>query len=464
MASISQDVNKEVKDDFALEPVPESKKTLRYGSLVNTTIGVATAMVFMQLGSIMAISFGSVNAIIALVYATVASSLLSVGTCYLAGRSGMNVNLMARGGGFGYIGASLTSIIYAQNFIMYCAIEGAIMAAAVYEYLPIVPIEAYMIFFGLIVIPLNWFGIKQLDKIQKWTLPIYIVLLVAAIYLCFTMAPKYSGNPFTFLPEGQAVGGLGLLACIAIMNGLVAHLALVITDYARFIKKDELKAGSVALGSAIPVLGILVGGVIGIYFGVRFMEGNPGIYFVNMLGIGGALFTILTQLRINVNNLYSGSMSLANFFENVFKFKPGRNFWVATVAIVAIILMLLNVLDYLDVILTFQGVFVFAWVSIILADAFIVKKFMKIGTVHYEYRQSKLYAWNPTGVISIFVASMVGTFAVFGYFGDFIMNIAAFLSGVIAAIMYVVAVKLTNGKFYQKQTVNLENESLTEAQ
>lgn len=99
-------------------------------------------MVFMQLGSIMAISFVSVNAIIALVYATVASSLLSVGTYHLAGRSGMNVNLMARGGGFGYIGASLTSIIYAQNFIMYCAIEGAIMAAAVYEYLPIVPIEA----------------------------------------------------------------------------------------------------------------------------------------------------------------------------------------------------------------------------------------------------------------------------------------------------------------------------------
>lgn len=64
--------------------------------------------------------------------------------------------------------------------------------------------------------------------------------LVAAIYLCFTMVPKYSGNPFTFLPVGQAVGGLGLLACIAIMNGLVAHLALVITDYARFIKKETL--------------------------------------------------------------------------------------------------------------------------------------------------------------------------------------------------------------------------------
>lgn len=447
MESISKE---EIKDDYALGPVPEAHKGMGLGSLVNTTIGVATALVFMQLGSIMALAFGSINAMLAIIYATIASSILGIGTSYLASKSGMNVNLMARGGGFGYIGASLTSIIYASNFIMYCAIEGAIMAAAVYEYFPIMPLQAYMIFFGLIIIPLNWFGIQQLDRIQKWSLPIYLILLAVGIYLATTMVPKYVGNPFTFLPEGKEVGGFALLACIAIMNGLVAHLALVITDYARFIKKDQIKVGSIALGSAIPVGGILFGGIIGIYFGVRFLEGNPGVYIVQILGIGGVLFTILTQLRINVNNLYSGSLSLANFFENVFKFRPGRNFWVATVAILAIVLMLLNVLDYLDVILTFQGVFVFAWVSIILTDAFIVKKVMKIGPDYYEHRQSKLYGWNPAGVIAVFAASFIGAIAVFGYFGVFMMNTAAFLSGIVAIVLYIIIVKITNGKYYQK--------------
>ncbi|MFK2825728.1 permease [Bacillus sp. B190/17] len=439
------------EEDFTLEKVPEHAKTMKWGSLVNTTVGIATAMVFMQMGSMMAMRFGSMNALVAEIYATVLTTILGIGICYYSARSGMNVNLMARGGGFGYIGASVTSIIYASNFIMYCAIEGAIMASAVHEYLPIVPIQAYMVFFGLAVIPLNWFGIKQLDKLQKWSLPIYIVLLGAAIFLSFKMVPKYEGSIFSFLPEGQEFGGAGLLACIGIMNGLVGILPLVMTDYARFIKKDELKMGVFMVGFVPMFISFFVSGLIGIYFGVRFGQENPGVYFVHILGIGGAMFTILTQLRININNLYSGSLSLASFFENVFKFKPNRTFWVVVVALAAIGLMLLNVLDYLGALLTFQGVFLFAWVSIILTDAVIVKRLLKIGPPYFEYRQKYLYAWNPVGVISLVVSSFVGTLAAFNYFGEFFTNTSAFLSGIIATLLYVTLAVATKGKYYIKQ-------------
>ncbi|WP_017755078.1 purine-cytosine permease family protein [Calidifontibacillus oryziterrae] len=459
MAEISNPMadidSKEVKkDDFSLEKVPLEGRTLGWMSITNVTLGVATAMLFMQMGSLMAISFGSVNALLAEIYATVVAGALGIGICYFAAKSGLNVNLLARGGGFGYIGASITSLIYALNFIMYCAIEGSIMAFAVHEYLPMIPVWVLMIVFGLAVIPLNWFGIKQLDKLQKWSVPIFIILLVLGFILALNIAPKIPGNPWIYLPEGAAVGGVGLLACIGIMNGLVGIMALLVSDYARFIKKEEFKVGVFAVGFIPQLVCFFIMGVIGIWFGVRMGEENPGIYFVQILGVGGALFTILTQLRINITNLYSGSLSLASFFENVFKFKPGRTFWVVFVSVAAIVLMLGGVLDHLGSLLTFQGVFLLAWGAVLVSDAVIVKKVLKIGPNYFEHRQEYLYGWNPVGVVSLIVASVIGSFAAFGHLGVFLQNVAAFFAAIIAFVLTIIIAIASKGKYYSKNAAD----------
>lgn len=442
----------EKKDDFALEKVPLDGRTMGWSSITNVTLGVATAMLFMQMGSLMAVNFGSINALLAEIYATVVAGALGIGICYFAAKSGLNVNLLARGGGFGYIGASITSLIYALNFIMYCAIEGAIMAFAVHEYLPFIPVWSLMVVFGLIVIPLNWFGIKQLDKLQKWSLPIFIILLSAGFILALKLTPKIAGNAWTYLPEGAQVGGAALLACIGIMNGLVGIMALLVSDYARFIKKEEFKIGVFAVGFIPQLVCFFIMGVIGIWFGVRMGEENPGIYFVQILGIGGALFTILTQLRINITNLYSGSLSLASFFENVFKFKPGRTFWVVFTSVAAIILMLGGVLDHLGSLLTFQGVFLLSWGAILVSDAVVVKKILKIGPNYFEHRQDYLYAWNPVGVVTIIVSSIIGSVAAFGYLGVFLQNVAAFFAAILAFAITIVLAFVTKGKYYSKKT------------
>ncbi len=158
-------------------------------------------------------------------------------------------------------------------------------------------------------------------------------------------------------------------------------------------------------------------GGLGIWFGVRLGEPNPGVYIVLLLGIWGALFTMLTQVRINITNIYSGSLSLSNFFENVFKFTPGRRFWVVITGVSAMILMLGGIVNHLDTAMTFQGVFLLTWASILVTDALIVKKLLKIGPGYYEARQDNLYKWNPVGVVSLLVASGLGTVAAIGYMG-----------------------------------------------
>ncbi|MBO1913584.1 hypothetical protein J4G37_53310, partial [Microvirga sp. 3-52] len=118
------------------------------------------------------------------IYAIIVAGILGSFIVYLSAKSGMNVNLLSRGG-FGYIGASLTSLIYASNFIMYCAFEGMILVAAVHAYFPAIPVWVLIVVFGSLVIPLNWFGIKQLDKLQKWSLPIFFIFLITAIVFTF---------------------------------------------------------------------------------------------------------------------------------------------------------------------------------------------------------------------------------------------------------------------------------------
>ncbi|WHZ05768.1 cytosine permease [Neobacillus sp. YX16] len=452
--STVQNRNKELSDDYSLDRVPLNKRNMGWLSITNITFGIATAIFYFQMGSVMALQFGAINAIISAVYAIIVAGILGTFIAYLSAKSGMNVNLLSRGGGFGYIGASLTSVIYATNFIMYCALEGLILVAAVHEFFPLIPKWGLILFFGIIVIPLNWFGIKQLDKLQKWSLPLFGIFLIAAIVVAATTPSVYDGSFWSYLPENVQVGGTALLLCIGMQHGIMGLTPLLASDYARFLKPKDMKIGIFAIGFIPQIFCFGVMGGLGIWFGVRLGEPNPGIYIVLLLGGWGALFTMITQIRINVTNIYSGSLSLSNFFENVFKFKPGRRFWVVVTGVSAIVLMLGDIVNHLETVLTFQGVFLLSWAAILGTDAVFVKKILKIGPGYYESRQQNLFKWNPVGVGSLLIASCLGTVAALGYMGTFLQSTAAFFAAILASILTIIFAISTKGRYYIKKEDN----------
>ncbi|MFS0576669.1 cytosine permease [Sporosarcina sp. 179-K 3D1 HS] len=443
-----------MQDDYSLVKVPREKRNMGWLSVTNIAFGIATAIFYFQMGSVMALKFGAINAIISSTYAIIVAGILGTFITYLSAKSGMNVNFLSRGGGFGYVGASLTSFIYATNFIMYCAFEGLILVSAVHTFFPVIPKWTLIIFFGTLVIPLNWFGIKQLDKLQKWSLPIFVIFLITAIVVSVFTPSVYEGNFWTYMPEGVEVGGEALLFCIGMHHGIMGLTALLASDYSRFLKPKDIKIGSVMIGFIPQIFCFGVMGGLGIWFGVRLNESNPGVYIVLLLGIGGALFTMLTQLRINVTNIYSSSLSLASFFENVFHFTPSRRFWVVVSGVTAMVLMLGGIVNYLDKAMTFQGVFLLAWAAILVTDAMVVKKILKIGPGYYESRQEYLYKWNPVGVWSLLIASALGTIAALGFMGEFLESTAAFFAALLAAVLTVLLAIFTKGKFYSKDAPN----------
>ncbi|MDN3428514.1 cytosine permease [Microbacterium sp. APC 3898] len=443
-------VQEEKPVDYSLDKVPREERKMGWLSITNITFGIATAIFYFQMGSVMALQFGAVNALISAGYAIIAAGIVGSIIVYLSAKSGMNVNLLSRGG-FGYVGASLTSLIYASNFIMYCAFEGMILVSAIHAYFPEFPQWILIIIFGSLVIPLNWFGIKQLNKLQKWSLPIFAFFLIAAIVVAYNRPSVYADSFWTYMPEGAQIGGTALLLCIGMQHGIMGLTSLIASDYARFLKPKDLKVGSIAIGFIPQIFCFGVMGGLGIWFGVRLGESNPGVYIVILLGLGGVLFTTLTQVRINITNIYSSSLSLSSFFENMFRFTPGRRFWVVVAAVAAMALMLGGIIDHLQTAMTFQGVALMTWASILVTDALVVKKLLKIGPGYYEARQENLFKWNPVGVVSLLVPTILGTIASLGYFGLFLQSTAAFLAALLAAAMTVALALFTKGAYYQKE-------------
>lgn len=114
------DTNEELEDDYSLDKVPRNERNMGWLSITNITFGIATAIFYFQLGSVMALQFGAINALLSAAYAILVAGIMGTVIAYLSAKSGMNVNLMSRGGGFGYLGASLTSLIYA--LILLCIV------------------------------------------------------------------------------------------------------------------------------------------------------------------------------------------------------------------------------------------------------------------------------------------------------------------------------------------------------
>ena len=60
----SQKTNGEISDDYSLDRVPRPQRKMGWVSITNITFSIATAILYFQMGSVIALQFGAINAII----------------------------------------------------------------------------------------------------------------------------------------------------------------------------------------------------------------------------------------------------------------------------------------------------------------------------------------------------------------------------------------------------------------
>lgn len=100
-------------EDFALRFTAKSARRWSAKRVALTALGTISFLALEAIGGVITLNYGIVNAIAAIAAVTVVIFLLGIPISYHAARYGVDIDLLTRGAGFGYLGSTLTSLIYA---------------------------------------------------------------------------------------------------------------------------------------------------------------------------------------------------------------------------------------------------------------------------------------------------------------------------------------------------------------
>lgn len=443
-------------ESFATERVPAALRwPIPAISLV--LLGNATAMFFFSFGAQQTFLVGWPWLLLPIGYFFIGAVLIGTLTMRMASREGLSQNLLSRGLGFGSRGAAVTSFIYAVNYIFYFLFEGTIVthAVAIYFDIPINSLGAIAIFavVGLLTIGFVWRGMHAMSFLQSWGFPIFLVLFAWGLW-------QLANNHDPVGPSGwHATAPLTLAAmmnALSFANGQMIFQGLMATDYGRFAAKQIRYRGTatIMLLELIPMFAVIF---LGCFIGASLLgeltgpdaqanAQDPGFMFVHIMGLSGVLFVLITQIRINVMNLYGGSIALASGFEVAAHFRPGRPWWMFFVWFFGVVFYATNVINHLGTFLAITGVLTNTWVLIILADYFVCRRMLGLGrSENIEFHESEVRRWNPTGLVSLGVAVFVGALGIAEVYPIYFASFAAMLLG---PILHVALTMFTKGRYY----------------
>jgi hypothetical protein len=138
-------VANETLEDYALRFTPRSFRKWSEMRVANTAFGAASFLVLEAVGATMLVNAGFINAFWAILATGLIIFLLGLPISVTAARHGLDMDLLTRGAGFGYIGSTITSLIYASFTFIFFALEAAIMAYALELAFGIPPAWGYLI-------------------------------------------------------------------------------------------------------------------------------------------------------------------------------------------------------------------------------------------------------------------------------------------------------------------------------
>src|ERR1700691_1554224 len=171
----NQWVANQTLEDYALRFTAKTARKWSSLRVANTAIGAVSFLALEAIGGSITINYGFANASEAILVVGALIFLTSVPIAYYAATYGVDSDRLTRGAGFGYIGSTVTSLIYASFTFLFFAIEAAIMSLALEMCLGIPLFLGYLLS-SLVVIPLVTHGITFISRFQSWTQPFWLVL------------------------------------------------------------------------------------------------------------------------------------------------------------------------------------------------------------------------------------------------------------------------------------------------
>jgi len=473
-------VNNQTLEDYALRFTAKSARRFSSRAISQTAIGAISFLALEAIGGAITLSHGTANAFLAILVGSLVLLVVGLPISRYAMRYGVDIDLLTRGAGFGYIGSTVTSLIYASFTFILFAIEASIMSSAL-EFAFGVPLWLGYIISAVAVIPLVTHGITWISRFQLATQPFWIILnILPFVFIIFTDwqavgtwlsfggidaatgAPKTSGGGW------DSISLISFGTASAVILALMAQIGEQV-DFLRFLPAQDFvrRRNRLALFLAGPgwvVLGapkMIAGSFLAVLvlshgvpvehadepsrmYTVAFGYMIPNETFVLLLM---AAFVVVAQLKINVMNAYAGSLAWSNFFSRLTHSHPGRVVWLVFNVGIALLLMELGIYRLLEETLGVFSIIAMAWLSAISADLFINKP-LGLSPPGIEFKRAHLYDINPVGTGAMLLATSVALAAHFGLFGETAAALATFLAMALAFVIAPLIAWATDGRFY----------------
>ncbi|MGJ4898114.1 hybrid sensor histidine kinase/response regulator [Bradyrhizobium oligotrophicum] len=468
----NQWVANQTLEDYALRFTAKSARRWSAARVANTALGAISFLALEAIGGTITLNYGITNATAAILVASVIIFCCGLPIAYHAAKCGIDIDLLTRGAGFGYIGSTVTSLIYASFTFIFFAIEAVILASALEMCFGIPRPIGYLIS-AVVIIPLVTYGITLISRFQLWTQPLWVVLHILP-FAAIAYASPHSFVEWQQFPgeHGDPMGHLDLAlfgTAAAVVFSLVAQIGEQV-DFLRFLPRDSRtskRSWWIALLSAGPgwiVLGalkLLAGSFLAFFalsHGVsadhaaepahmyleafRYVLARPDL----ALALTGT-FVIVSQIKINVTNAYAGSIAWSNFFSRLTHSHPGRVVWLVFNVVVALLLMEIGVYKALEQTLALYSNIAISWVGALVADL-VINKPLGLRPPQMEFKRAHLYDINPVGVGAMTIATIVSISAFYGLFGPTGKALSTFVALGVALVTAPAIAYLTDGKYY----------------
>ena len=464
-------VANETLEDYALRFTPRGFRRWSEFRVGNTAFGAASFLVLEAVGATMLAAYGFVNTFWAVLAIGLVIFLTGLPISLYAARHGVDMDLLTRGSGFGYIGSTISSLVYASFTFILFALEAAIMAYALEMALGIPPAWGYLIC-ALVVVPLVTHGITVISRLQTLTQPLWLFLLALPFVFVLREDPSLLGGLWHY-PGAQ--GRAGVFDVHLFGAAMTVGIALITqmgeqADYLRFMpertaaNRRRWLFGVVLGGPGWVGIGVvkMLGGALLAWMLLR--NGTPADKAVDpnqmyLLGFSKvfdsgawaiavtALFVIVSQLKINVTNAYAGSLAWSNFFSRLTHSHPGRVVWVVFNILIALLLMEMNVFQALGQVLGLYSNIAISWIVAVVADL-VINKPLGLSPRGIEFKRSHLYDINPVGVGAMLVASLLSISTFVGLFGPALQPFAPFVALLAALVASPLIAWATGGRYY----------------
>jgi signal transduction histidine kinase/CheY-like chemotaxis protein/purine-cytosine permease-like protein len=464
-------VARESIEDYALRFTPRSFRRWSELRVANTAFGVASFLVLEAVGATLLVDYGFINAFWAILAAGLIIFLAGLPISLYAARYGVDMDLLTRGAGFGYIGSTLTSLVYASFTFIFFAFEAAIMAYALDLAFDIPPAWGYMLC-AVVVIPLVTHGVTAISRLQTLTQPVWLVMLVVPYIFVFRERPDILSSIVGYGGEHGAEAAFNIHAFGAAVTVGIALITQMgeQADYLRFMPEKTAATarrwwvGVLVGGPGWVLLGVvkMLGGALLAYLAIsnsvpaeRAVDPNQmylaayEYVFPNLHWAVGAtaLFVIVSQLKINVTNAYAGSLAWSNFFARLTHSHPGRVVWMVFNTLIALVLMELDVFQALGKVLGLYANVAISWMMAVVADL-VINKPLGLSPPGIEFKRAHLYDVNPVGVGAMGIASLLSVAAYMGLFGESAQAFSALIALVTAFVTAPLIAWATGGRYY----------------